>query len=61
MGQTVRFQETLRRLAMIDEAYVADEAGLGVGLVKTSSLDPKTSPKATPTRTNATTPHSRTP
>ena len=42
MGQTVRFQETLRRLAMIDEAFVTDEAGLGVGLVKTSSLDPRT-------------------
>jgi len=42
MGQTVRFQETLRRLAMIDEAFVEDEAGLGVGLVKTSALDPKT-------------------
>ena len=42
MGQTVRFQETLRRLAMIDEGFVADEAGLGLGLVKTSALDPKT-------------------
>ena len=42
MGQTVRFQETLRRLAMIDEGFVEDEAGLGVGLVKTSALDPKT-------------------
>ena len=42
MSQTVRFQETLRRLAMIDEAFVEDEAGLGVGLVKASALDPKT-------------------
>ena len=42
MGQTVRFQETLHRLAMIDEGFVTDEAGLGVGLVKTSTLDPKT-------------------
>jgi 4-carboxymuconolactone decarboxylase len=42
MGQTVRFQETLRRLAMIDEGFVEREAGLGLGLVKTSSLDPKT-------------------
>ena len=42
IGQTVRFQETLRRLAMIDEGFVADEAGLGLGLVKTSALDPKT-------------------
>jgi len=42
MSQTVRFQETLRRLAMIDEGFVEDEAGIGLGLVKTSALDPKT-------------------
>ena len=42
MGQTARFQETLRRLAMIDEGFVADEARLGVGLVKSSALDPRT-------------------
>ena len=42
MGQTARFQETLRRLAMIDEGFVTDEAGLGLGLVKTSVLDPQT-------------------
>jgi alkylhydroperoxidase/carboxymuconolactone decarboxylase family protein YurZ len=42
MGQTVRFQETLRRVAMIDEGFVQDEAGIGLGLVKTSALDPKT-------------------
>jgi 4-carboxymuconolactone decarboxylase len=42
MGQTARFPETLRRLAMIDEGFVEDEAGLGLGLVKTSALDPKT-------------------
>ena len=42
MGQTARFQETLRRLAMIDEGFVEDEAGLGLGLAKTSALDPKT-------------------
>jgi 4-carboxymuconolactone decarboxylase len=42
MGETVRFQETLRRMAMIDEGFVEGEAGLGLGLVKTSSLDPKT-------------------
>ena len=42
MGQTVRFRETLRRLAMIDEGFVEDDAGLGVGLVKTPALDPKT-------------------
>ena len=42
MGQTARFQETLRRLAMIDEGFVEDEAGLGLGPVSTSALDPKT-------------------
>ena len=42
MGQTVRFQETLRRLAIIDEGFVQDEAGLGLGPVRTSALDPKT-------------------
>jgi alkylhydroperoxidase/carboxymuconolactone decarboxylase family protein YurZ len=42
MGQAVRFQETLRRLAMIDEAFVHDEAGLDLGLSATSALDPKT-------------------
>jgi 4-carboxymuconolactone decarboxylase len=43
MGQMVRFQETLRRLAMIDEGFVADNAGLGLGLAETSALDPRTS------------------
>jgi hypothetical protein len=42
MGQTVRFQETLRRLAMIDEGFVEDQAGLGPGLAAASALDPKT-------------------
>ena len=42
MGQVVRFQEILRRLAMIDEGFVEDEAGFGLGQVKTSSLDPRT-------------------
>jgi 4-carboxymuconolactone decarboxylase len=42
MGQTVRFQETLRRLAMIDEGFVEDQAGLGLGLAGISDLDPKT-------------------
>jgi alkylhydroperoxidase/carboxymuconolactone decarboxylase family protein YurZ len=42
MGQTVRFQETLRRLAMIDEGFVTGEAGLGLGPAGTSALDPKT-------------------
>ena len=42
MGQTVGFRETLRRLAMIDEAFVQDQAGLGLGLAGTQALDPKT-------------------
>lgn len=44
MSQTARFQETLRRLAMIDEGFVAGEAGLGLGLglATTSALDPRT-------------------
>ena len=41
MGQTARFQETLRRLAMIDEGFVEDEAGLGLGPAA-PALDPKT-------------------
>jgi len=42
MGQTPRFQETLRRLAMIDESFVQHEAGLGLALAGDSALDPKT-------------------
>jgi AhpD family alkylhydroperoxidase len=38
----VRFQETLRRLAIVDEGFVEDQAGLGLGLAGTSALDPKT-------------------
>ena len=42
MGETVRFQETLRRLAMIDEGFVENQAGLGLGPAAESALDPKT-------------------
>ena len=42
MDETVRFQETLRRLAIIDEGFVEDQVGLGLGLAGTSALDPKT-------------------
>ena len=42
MGQTARFQETLRRLAMIDEGFVEDEAGLGLDPAAASALEPKT-------------------
>jgi 4-carboxymuconolactone decarboxylase len=42
MRQTARFQETLRRLALIDESCVEDQAGLALGPAEGSSLDPKT-------------------
>jgi len=42
MARMARFQETLRRLAMIDESFVKDEAGLVLGQVATLALDPKT-------------------
>src|SRR5207247_9531619 len=42
MGQRARFQWTSRRLAMIDEGFAVDQAGLGLGLAGTSALDPKT-------------------
>jgi alkylhydroperoxidase/carboxymuconolactone decarboxylase family protein YurZ len=42
MNQTGRFQETLRKLAMIDEGFVKDEAGLALGPAATSALDRKT-------------------
>ena len=42
MGQTVRSQEILRRLAVIDEGFAEDQAGLGLGLPASRLLDPKT-------------------
>ena len=42
MGQTARFHETLRRLAMIDEGFVQGEAGLGLDPAGTPALDPRT-------------------
>jgi len=33
MNQTVRFQEILRGLAIIDEGFVGDQAGLRLGRV----------------------------
>jgi hypothetical protein len=42
VGQTVRFQEILRRLAMIDEAFVEDRAALGLDPAGPAALDPKT-------------------
>lgn len=41
MDQTVRFQDSLRRLAMIDESFVRDEVGFGLSPDGTSALDPK--------------------
>jgi len=41
MNQVVRFQETLRRLAMIDEGFVEDRAGLGLSMAGTPALHPK--------------------
>ena len=37
---TVPFQETLRRLAMIDEGFVEDQAGLKPGVSEASALGP---------------------
>ena len=42
MNQTLRFQEILRRLAIIDEGFVEDQAGLGLGQAEAWVLDPKT-------------------
>jgi len=36
------FQETLLRLAMIDESFVEHDAGLALGLAGISALDAKT-------------------
>jgi alkylhydroperoxidase/carboxymuconolactone decarboxylase family protein YurZ len=42
MNNRVRFQEILRRLALIDEAFVDGQAGLGLDPAGLSALDPKT-------------------
>ena len=41
MSHTVRYQETLRRLTMIDEGFVEGQAGLGLGLDGAPALDAK--------------------
>ena len=41
MSQAVRYQEILRRLAIIDEGFVEDQTGLRLGLPG-CGLDPKT-------------------
>jgi 4-carboxymuconolactone decarboxylase len=42
MSETARFQETLRRLAIVDEAFVGNQAGLGLDPTGTLALDTKT-------------------
>ena len=42
MNQSVPFQEILRRLAILDEGFVEDQAGLRLGLGASRLLDPKT-------------------
>jgi 4-carboxymuconolactone decarboxylase len=42
MSHGARFHETLRKLAMIDESFIEDQARLGLGPSRTSALDPKT-------------------
>jgi 4-carboxymuconolactone decarboxylase len=41
MSETAGFQETLRKLAMIDEGFVQDKTGLGLGPPGTLALDAK--------------------
>jgi alkylhydroperoxidase/carboxymuconolactone decarboxylase family protein YurZ len=42
VGQTVRFQEILRRMAIIDESCMEHQAGLGLALPGSGLLDAKT-------------------
>ncbi len=42
MGRTMRYQEILRRLTMIDEGFIEGQAGLGLSVAGTLALDPKT-------------------
>jgi 4-carboxymuconolactone decarboxylase len=42
MGPMARFQDTLRRLAMIDEGFIEGQAGLVLCPAQASALDPKT-------------------
>jgi alkylhydroperoxidase/carboxymuconolactone decarboxylase family protein YurZ len=43
MGRAVRYQEILRRLAVVDEGFVGDQAGLVLSPPGVQVLDPKTS------------------
>jgi len=42
MGQTIRFREVLRRLAIVDESFIEGQAGLRLGSSSHRYLDPKT-------------------
>ena len=42
MGRAMRYQEILRRLAVIDEGFVGDRAGIVLGPPGVRGLDPKT-------------------
>jgi 4-carboxymuconolactone decarboxylase len=42
MGQVVRYQDILRRLAIIDDGFVDAQSGLGPALGWARVLDPKT-------------------
>jgi hypothetical protein len=42
MGQIMRFQEILRKLAIIDEGFLADQARLGLDPAGPTALDAKT-------------------
>jgi alkylhydroperoxidase/carboxymuconolactone decarboxylase family protein YurZ len=42
MSETARFQETGHRLAIIDEAFAGNQAGLGLDPAGTLALDTKT-------------------
>ncbi len=42
MSQAMRFQGILRRLAIVDEGFVGDQAGLVIGLPGVRVLDPRT-------------------
>jgi 4-carboxymuconolactone decarboxylase len=42
MDKAVRFQEILRRLAIIDESFVEGQARIGLSLPASGPLDPKT-------------------
>ena len=41
MGEAVKYQDILRRLAIIDEGFASDQAGLSLGHPDGQALDPK--------------------